>query len=134
MATNYTQHYHLPQWAADDHVLRDEFNQAWADVDAGLEAARYAVGNYTGNGQELSAGGLSVHLGFRPRFVLISRGLASANGWSRSTFFAVEQPQTGAERYCTFTDTGMVVGLCQSVTAAVNINEANAVYCYVAFR
>ena len=33
-----TEHYQLPQWEATDPVRREDFNQAFAEMDAGLEA------------------------------------------------------------------------------------------------
>lgn len=30
---HYTEHYHLPQWAAEDRILREDFNQMCADID-----------------------------------------------------------------------------------------------------
>lgn len=33
----YTKHYHLPQWAEEDRIMRADFNQMCADVEAGLE-------------------------------------------------------------------------------------------------
>ncbi len=35
----YTTNYHLPQWAEDDHILRTDFNQMCANIDAGIAEA-----------------------------------------------------------------------------------------------
>ena len=54
MASNYTENYQLPLWAADDAFLRTEFNDANQRIDAALASAsadRMFVGSYTGNGQ-----------------------------------------------------------------------------------
>ena len=83
-----TEHYQLPQWAANDPVRREAFNQAMENIDAGITAAQeaaetaqgtaaaarseaaalpYVVGSYTGTGAELT-----ITLGFQPRFLIIS--------------------------------------------------------------
>ena len=54
MASNYTENYQLPLWAANDAFLRTEFNDANQKIDAALASAsadRMFVGSYTGNGQ-----------------------------------------------------------------------------------
>ena len=35
---NYTEKYHLPQWEETDRVMRADFNQMCADMEAGLRA------------------------------------------------------------------------------------------------
>lgn len=39
---NYTANYHLPQWAEDDHILRADFNQMCANIDAAVAGAAQA--------------------------------------------------------------------------------------------
>ena len=34
---NYTEKYHLPQWEETDRIMRVDFNQMCADIEAGLE-------------------------------------------------------------------------------------------------
>ena len=34
---NYTERYHLPQWEETDRIMRTDFNQMCADMEAGLE-------------------------------------------------------------------------------------------------
>ena len=58
MATNYTENYQLPIWAADDAFLRTEFNEANEKIDAALGAlaqsagnCRIVTGSYTGTGE-----------------------------------------------------------------------------------
>ena len=34
---NYTENYHLPQWEETDRIMRTDFNQMCADMEAGLE-------------------------------------------------------------------------------------------------
>ena len=34
---NYTEKYHLPQWEETDRIMRTDFNQMCADMEAGLD-------------------------------------------------------------------------------------------------
>ena len=40
---NYTENYHLPQWEETDRIMRTDFNQMCADMEAGLNANREAA-------------------------------------------------------------------------------------------
>ena len=68
-----TQHYQLNQWAADDQVLRTDFNADNAKIDAALGAVkgcncRLYVKTYTGTGEN----GPVVHtFPYRPMAVMI---------------------------------------------------------------
>ena len=71
----YTENYRLPLWEESDRVMRTDFNQMCADIDAGLARAQtvadsadtaYATGSYTGNGKSIR-----VDLNFRPSVVLV---------------------------------------------------------------
>lgn len=45
----YTQNYHLPQWVEDDRILRTDFNQMCANIDAALSnAAQGSEHNWSG--------------------------------------------------------------------------------------
>ncbi len=62
MATNYTENYQLPIWAAGDAFLRTEFNEANEKIDAALGVLAQSMGNcrivtgsYTGTGEYGSA-------------------------------------------------------------------------------
>ena len=69
MASGQTSNYGLNQWAAEDPVLREDFNQDNAKIDAALEATpKFAVGSYAGNG---SADAREIIVGFRPSLVYI---------------------------------------------------------------
>ena len=37
---NYTEKYHLPQWEESDRVMRTDFNQMCADLEAGIARAQ----------------------------------------------------------------------------------------------
>lgn len=130
-----TENYSLPQWEAGDPVRRTDFNQAMQNIETGLTAASYALGSYTGNGLDLSDGGLHVELGFRPRFVLISKGLASTRALSASTFILTENPNPGVEQFAALDESGFTVGLCEAIeTYGFKLNTADNIYNFVAFR
>ena len=40
---NYTTNYHLPQWVEEDRILMEDFNDAMADIDQGLQGAKTAA-------------------------------------------------------------------------------------------
>ena len=72
MASNYTENYQLPLWAADDAFLRTEFNDANEKIDAALVAAnaeRIHVGSYTGDGTTAAR---TIPLPFTPKVVIVS--------------------------------------------------------------
>ena len=66
---NHTQNLHLPQWEADDRIMRTDFNNAFAAIDAALAATPHvAAGTYTGNGQASRV----ISLGFTPKAVFVT--------------------------------------------------------------
>ena len=124
-----TQNLNLPQWEANDPIRREDFNAAMAKIDSVV-----TVGSYTGNGKELSAGGLHVELGFRPRFVIISKSWYNTSGPLASTLICTEHPNVGATEYVAFDDTGFTVGLSSAMgSTALKINTNASVYDFVAF-
>ena len=65
---DYTQNLNLPQWEADDRIMRTDFNDMTATLDAALAAkSRVACGTYTGDGAESR----TIDLDFTPRAVLV---------------------------------------------------------------
>lgn len=91
MASNCTEHYGLCQWEATDQVLREEFNEDNAKVDAALSnldekkaeqsamqqlgqrleqlegMPQLLIGSYTGNNEESRL----ISLGFEPKAVMV---------------------------------------------------------------
>ena len=49
---NYTENYHLPQWEESDRVMRTDFNQMCADIDAGLEQNAQAAAQAQSRAEE----------------------------------------------------------------------------------
>ena len=65
MASSYTEHFQLNQWAAEDPVLREDFNADNAKLDKVIP--RIVTGTYTGDG----TADRTIQLGFRPKAVLL---------------------------------------------------------------
>lgn len=140
----YTTNYHLPQWAKEDRIMMEDFNQMCADMEAGLssnretarqeaeEAAKppYVAGSYYGAGQTQS-----IELGFRPSFLIIS-GASSQAALSRDHIVA-NIAMTGGRRLqdcVTLTDTGFTIKLPSGDTPRPNLVNPDIVYDYIAFR
>ena len=82
---NYTEKYHLPQWEESDRVMRADFNQMCADLEAGIaraqetaEALPFVTGSYRGNGTSQH-----IEVGFTPRILLIGQATTTndINAW-----------------------------------------------------
>lgn len=72
MSTNHTENYNLCQWEATDQVLRSDFNQDNAKIDAALAelsagALKMKYGYYWGTGTASH----TLELPFRPKFMWI---------------------------------------------------------------
>lgn len=154
---NYTRNYHLPQWVKSDRVMMDDFNDAMSALETGLtnaqaaadsarsaassaastaqsaaNAARqkpYAVGSYTGTGQDVT-----INLGFRPSFVIVSGCKESADQNSLQPFSRYGCVAGGniLPNTFTFTSSGFVVHAGQ--TRCPRMGESGRVYDYIAFK
>ncbi len=80
MPTNHTEHYSLSQWEAEDKVLRTDFNEDNAKIDAALAelAGKIPAKNllayntsYSGNGPTSSASKRTITLPGKPMMVMI---------------------------------------------------------------
>ena len=71
----HTEYYHLPQWEADDRIMRTDFNEAMQSIDTALAAQqaapRIVFGTYTGNGTYGEGHSTALHLDFAPRAVIV---------------------------------------------------------------
>ena len=150
---NYTEKYHLPQWEETDRIMRTDFNRMCADMEAGLagnkaaadagiaqakaaatEAARlpYVIGSYTGTGNDLT-----IHLGFRPSFLIIA-GMGEEEQTQTLTHFHSFSAITRGDNYphrLALTDTGFtVLGYAHGSYIYPLLFESGRTYCYIAFR
>ena len=72
MASGQTKHYGLNQWQAGDHVLREEFNEDNAKIDAALaQVPVFVAGTYVGTGE----GNRTINLGGPPKMVYVCDGV-----------------------------------------------------------
>ena len=109
MASGQTSNYKLNQWAAEDPVLRTDFNQDNAKLDAALEAIdktifRIVTGTYTGNNETSQ----TIELGFAPKIVIVT-----TNGGYNANFIyetGVQIAFTGQDsEMLALTETGFIV-------------------------
>ena len=80
MATNYTENYQLPIWAADDAFLRTEFNDAHEKIEDALTALseeKICIGSYVGDGTT----GRIIQLPFTPKLVIVSGTEKTGNNY-----------------------------------------------------
>ena len=155
---NYTNNYHLPQWAETDRIMMEDFNQAFSDIDEGIktisdaadtaeskaDAAQntanaaycptnkpYVVGTYTGN----MYGSTTVNLGFRPSFLIISSmettGLSS---WNPLLGYTVITAGENVPECVTLTDTGFTTTALEDGNDYPKLNDTRRTYAYIAFR
>ena len=77
MASGQTTHYDLNQWAAEDQVVREEFNGDNARIDAALNqlqsgSLHTAVGSYVGTGQHGQSAPNHLDFDFVPKVVILT--------------------------------------------------------------
>ena len=135
---NHTKNYGLPQWELNDLIRMEDFNRAMTSIESGLDsnaaaaneakadaasakivantakttadtalaAKPYVVGSYTGTGAEMT-----INLGFRPSFVIVS-GLRETMATNSTTdfdrYFGMSAGNIMTHRLA-FTDKGFVV-------------------------
>ena len=118
MASGQTQNYQLNQWAAEDQVLRTDFNADNAKIDAalaemGAQIPRFISGSYTGTGTYGPDGACELHFGFTPKMVFLNtQEMTSYNSqpkyyilFSGMTWFP--EPGSGSPNYLTWLEDGI---------------------------
>ena len=146
---NYTTNYHLPQWVESDRIMMEDFNQMCADIEEGLNGAQttadaaqstagaafcpsnmpFVTGTYTGTGTDIT-----IELGFRPSFVIISGSETGSS--ATSTSFTARNFFTGGNvltECITFTDTGFIVNRTSNSIFPQGFTDGR-VYDYIAFK
>ena len=74
---DYTQSLNLPQFAATDRIHHDDFNAAFAAIDAGTGNCRIAMGSYVGTGEYGSAHPRTLSYAFTPKMIFIQEQTTS---------------------------------------------------------
>ena len=88
---DYTQNLNLPQFAETDRIHHDDFNAAFAAIDAAMP--HIAVGTYIGTGQYGAAHPNTLTFDFVPKLVIVQpEGSSTALGlfWQGSTQAGIE--------------------------------------------
>lgn len=139
MASGQTSNYGLNQWAAEDKVLREEFNQDNARLDATIP--KIVAGTYIGDGTE----NRTIDLGFTPKLVFVCNDTGTV--YSSSTYFSnyhgglafPEHPvEGGGVVYLTIVENGFQVTYVVDAPHGTNFstyystNVSNGGYRYVA--
>ena len=136
MASNYTENYQLPIWAADDAFLRTEFNDANQKIDAALGVlaqstgnCRIVTGSYTGTGEYGSAHPNTLTFDGPPLVLMVNGGWQFTALWG-----SMGTPSMGANNdvsHVTFSWEGNSVSW-HSTGASQQLNEVNENYAYIA--
>lgn len=149
MASNYTENYGLCQWEATDQVLRTEFNEDNAKIDAALsqkteqsafEAAvatipKIKIGSYGGDGTNLR----EIPVGFTPKAVFVSTTWGEVYDKSTNTYWgglAVQGEScytTNDYAYLVLVEGGFRLTQYVYNGHTMNVNKAGITYNYVAF-
>ena len=149
MSTNHTTNYNLNQWEATDKVLRTDFNEDNAKIDAALKAsadvaaaaaaAAALCGNcqietqsYTGTGTHGAASPTRITFSKPPLlFIIVSNLYAVAFGSSFLNNCVVAY--TNSIGNCTATWSGNTVALSSDSFANTQMNGENRIYQVIAF-
>ena len=156
-----TANYDLPTWEQDDAIRMKDFNDLTGKLDAALKSGAdaqtalqnaikavkataenayssankpYVAGSYTGNG-----GTQTVDLGFKPRFLVISRGFDKGDYSADYALFAgtPEQIDSWMAKVVSITDTGFTVKMATYNTSTCPqlwLNTGGKTYSYLALR
>lgn len=156
-----TINYDLPTWEKDDFIRMQDFNDLTGKLDAALKSGAdaqtalqnaikavkataenayssankpYVAGSYTGNG-----GTQTVDLGFKPRFLVISRGFDKGDYSADYALFAgtPEQIDSWMAKVVSITDTGFTVKMATYNTSTCPqlwLNTGGKTYSYIALR
>lgn len=156
-----TTNYDLPTWEKDDFIRMQDFNDLTGKLDAALKSGAdaqtalqnaikavkataenayssankpYVAGSYTGNG-----GTQTVDLGFKPRFLVISRGFDKGDYSADYALFAgtPEQIDDWMAKVVSITNTGFTVKMAAYNTSTCPqlwLNTSGRTYSYIAFR
>ena len=123
---NQTQNLHLPQWEAEDRILRTDFNDAMAAIDAAVP--RIVTGTYTGDG----AATRTIPLDFTPKILYVCRndGAGTYNGNEFHGGLAMTGYPSchNSKNFLEITENGFIVGL----DTTRKTNTSGTTYYYVA--
>ena len=137
MATNYTENYQLPLWAADDSFLRTEFNDANQKIDGAIKAVENKIymGMFLGDGTYGVNHPTTFTFPFQPRAVYLGwMGKAAyPGGWFRygSTSEYVQYSYSDAET-AIFSWNGNTLSVYSKAAAEAQFNADGVYTIYIA--
>ena len=156
-----TTNYALPDWEKSDFIQMSDFNDLTHKLDAALKAGAdaqaalqemvnavkstaegayssknkpYTAGSYTGNGSTQT-----ITLGFKPSFLVVSRGIDAGDHAADYAFFAGTPAQIDdwMAKVVSITNTGFTVKMAAYNTSTCPqlwLNTSGKTYSYIAFR
>ena len=143
-----TQNYNLCQWAAEDRIMRSDFNADNQKIDAALAAQqaampRIAFGSYVGDGRYGSSHKNTMTFDFAPKLVIICgyeyyailfRGCSFGAGIrtdvsSEHSILEAIWSDNGISWYCKKVCTSNTIG---TVSAKQQLNNIDITYQYIA--
>jgi hypothetical protein len=137
---NYTDNYSLPQWEEEDRIQMADFNGAMENIDAGMAANAqrteevaaalpYVIGSYTGNE---TAAGVTVNLGFKPKFLIISGQTGGTSPTAEYTILFGMAGPLNSPGTLSLTSSGFHVTYTNGAYPRVNLGGIK--YDYIAFK
>ena len=123
-----TEIYQLPQWEATDRVLREDFNEAFAQVEASIP--RIAAGTCVGTGAYKTSY-TELNVGFAPKLILIFSADGARFIWALHGASAAKVAHSNTSGYScslTWTETGLKWRNTGADSADDQLNEKNETY------
>lgn len=149
MASGQTEHFGLNQWAAEDSVLRTEFNGDNEKIDAALvglaqQITKISFGTYIGNCNNAEGGSQFIPLGVTPKAVYVCTNYGATYDVSNYSLIygglalegiPVKTPNGGYFKVVEIVDGGFRVyyGWFSNSNSAPYANIKGQIYHYVAF-
>ena len=138
MASGQTSNYGLNQWAAEDKVLREEFNQDNVKIDTAISnviaaGPKIITGSYAGTGtQEI----LHYSIGAQPKFLILLTANSDNVGFSTlmvtpSHYLRLQKSgsnQLMTNDYVTFTGDGFTINH-SKYSPGMGFNQGTTCYC-----
>ena len=138
MASGQTSNYGLNQWAAEDKVLREEFNQDNVKIDTAISnviaaGPKIITGSYLGTGTQET---LHYSIGSQPKFLILLTANTENAGFSTlmvmpSHYFRLQKSgnnQVMTNDYVTFTEDGFTINH-SKYTVGMGFNQGTTCYC-----
>ena len=140
---NHTQNLHLPQFAASDRIMHDDFNDAFSKIDAGVAAntaalalkgnCRIEVQTYTGTGTYGENNPTRITFPRRPVMAFVCGSYAFLAIYSANHYPLAWWSDPGGVSDIDYSWDGNTVSIVQSAGANFQFNESGAPYTVIGF-